>query len=339
MNIHTYDFHIGDYARDTTHLSLLEHGVYRLLLDRTYTENGHLPLDTKNLSRKIGARTEREEKAVETILTEFFQKTPTGWTHKRVQEELGEMRLRSAKSKYSQLCRWYDKKEWPDKPTLEAYLAEPTKYYDPTTGHIRNPNDRNTTVSRRITLQPPTANRQPPTATIIIAPEGHALETASKPSSQKRDQSFETLVRLQGSNLSALSKTERGSINAALKAIRQAAPDLDDETLARTITGHAAQYAIVMPDGTGLTATALAKHWSRLTPGAQKKNNGGAAPAAHPLALPPCNDWKTLARHIAQQAGTDDLTWIDTANWNDIASDDRQAIVDAHKQTLSTPHP
>jgi hypothetical protein len=29
-----YQRHLGDYARDTAHLSLLEHGVYSVLLDR-----------------------------------------------------------------------------------------------------------------------------------------------------------------------------------------------------------------------------------------------------------------------------------------------------------------
>ena len=113
-------------------------------------------------------------------------------------------------------------------------------------------------------------------------------------------------------------------------------PDLDDETLARTITARAAEYTTLMPNGTGITATALAKHWSRLTPGAQKKNNGGAAALAiHPLAFPPCADWKTLARHLAQQTGIEDLTWLDTANWTDLESDDRQTIVDAHKQSTT----
>ena len=31
-----YERHLGDYARDTGHLSMLEHGAYSLLLDRYY---------------------------------------------------------------------------------------------------------------------------------------------------------------------------------------------------------------------------------------------------------------------------------------------------------------
>jgi len=34
--LHYYTFNIGDYRRDTGHLSLLEHGIYRQLIDSYY---------------------------------------------------------------------------------------------------------------------------------------------------------------------------------------------------------------------------------------------------------------------------------------------------------------
>ena len=38
-----YERHIGDYLKDTAHLSLLEHGVYSRLLDVYYTRESPIP--------------------------------------------------------------------------------------------------------------------------------------------------------------------------------------------------------------------------------------------------------------------------------------------------------
>ena len=40
-----YKRHIGDYLKDTAHLSLLEHGVYARLLDVYYTRETAIPDD------------------------------------------------------------------------------------------------------------------------------------------------------------------------------------------------------------------------------------------------------------------------------------------------------
>lgn len=63
----------------------------------------------------------------------------------------------------------------------------------------------------------------------------------------------------------------------------------------------------------------------------QKKERGG--PAAHPLAVPPCAEWKKLARIVCERAEVTDFTWLDEANWTDLASDDRQAVLDEWKRT------
>ena len=44
-----YQRHIGDYARKTMGLSLLEHGIYTLLLDAYYDHEGVLPRNRDNL--------------------------------------------------------------------------------------------------------------------------------------------------------------------------------------------------------------------------------------------------------------------------------------------------
>jgi len=82
-----YQHHIGDYRRDTAHLSLLEHGIYRQLLDTYYLTEEPIPEETQLVCRRLSAKTEEEQKAVETVLSEFFYRD-NGWRHKRCDMEL-----------------------------------------------------------------------------------------------------------------------------------------------------------------------------------------------------------------------------------------------------------
>jgi uncharacterized protein YdaU (DUF1376 family) len=66
-----YEHHLGDYARDTSHLSLLEHGVYRVLLDWYYANETGIPED--KAYRYAHARTDEERAAVDSVLSEFFE--------------------------------------------------------------------------------------------------------------------------------------------------------------------------------------------------------------------------------------------------------------------------
>lgn len=78
-----YPHHIGDYRKDTAHLSLLEHGVYRQLLDTYYTSEKPLPLDDAILMRTHCARSAEEMQAVKNVLTDFFVCTDDCYVHKR----------------------------------------------------------------------------------------------------------------------------------------------------------------------------------------------------------------------------------------------------------------
>ena len=83
-----YKFNIGDYAAATRHLSIIEHGAYRLLLDLYYTTEQPLPADIKAAARKAGARAPEEVQAVEVVLQEFFVLGESGWTHTRCDAEI-----------------------------------------------------------------------------------------------------------------------------------------------------------------------------------------------------------------------------------------------------------
>lgn len=93
-----YKRHIGDYAAATRHLSLLEHGVYCLLLDVYYTTEKPLPLDTRAVYRLVGARSEEERTTVDTILAEYFHTEPDGHHQSRCDEEIAEKQEKSAKN-------------------------------------------------------------------------------------------------------------------------------------------------------------------------------------------------------------------------------------------------
>lgn len=83
-----YNFHIGDYRRDTTHLSMLEHGAYRQLIDWLYLDEKPIPRETEVVFRRLSARTEEEQKAIEIVLSEMFELTEEGYVQGRCMVEI-----------------------------------------------------------------------------------------------------------------------------------------------------------------------------------------------------------------------------------------------------------
>ena len=81
-----YNRHIGDYAKDTPHLSLVEHGAYTLLLDWYYASEKPIPAD--KVYRIARAITPDEQGAVDTVLNEFFHLLDDVWHNKRADEEI-----------------------------------------------------------------------------------------------------------------------------------------------------------------------------------------------------------------------------------------------------------
>lgn len=84
------------------------------------------------------------------------------------------------------------------------------------------------------------------------------LPAPAKPA-RKRDELFDCLAKAEGSNPEQLTKSAARTIGVALAEIRKASPDVSAEEIAR----RAQQYRRVMPQGSTLTASALAKHWAR----------------------------------------------------------------------------
>lgn len=81
-----YKRHIGDYLKDTAHLSLIEHGVYARLLDVYYTRESGIPQE--QAARLIGARSREELAALRAVLTEFFELVEGIWVQDRCEREI-----------------------------------------------------------------------------------------------------------------------------------------------------------------------------------------------------------------------------------------------------------
>jgi uncharacterized protein YdaU (DUF1376 family) len=81
-------FYTGDYYRDTRHLSMLQHGAYRQLLDHCWDQRGPLPLDVDKCYRICGAVSKEEQDAVRSIIFEFFVEMTDGHYNRRMQKEI-----------------------------------------------------------------------------------------------------------------------------------------------------------------------------------------------------------------------------------------------------------
>lgn len=101
-----YPHHIGDYLRDTSHLSILEDGTYRRMLDIYYASEKPLPLNLSGIYRLVRAKSRDEKTAVDTVLEEFFFRTEEGWRNKRADAEILLSKEKSEKARASAECRW-----------------------------------------------------------------------------------------------------------------------------------------------------------------------------------------------------------------------------------------
>ena len=85
-----YRFYPGDYFRDTSGLTMLEHGAYNLLLHNYYAAGGKLEHEKPRVYEMCHARTPEDIRAVDYILSKFFRVDNGALTNNRADEELAE---------------------------------------------------------------------------------------------------------------------------------------------------------------------------------------------------------------------------------------------------------
>jgi uncharacterized protein YdaU (DUF1376 family) len=84
--MHYYQFHIGDYATHTRHLTPIEDIAYRRLLDIYYLHERPLSDCLTTVARQINMR--EYESEVDLVLTEFFDHIDGGYINRRADKEI-----------------------------------------------------------------------------------------------------------------------------------------------------------------------------------------------------------------------------------------------------------
>ncbi len=76
-----FEFYVGDYARDTRHCSLAEHGAFLMLLSAYYATEKPLSADYVALYRICSAMSPEEQEAVRSVADAFFPVASDGMRH------------------------------------------------------------------------------------------------------------------------------------------------------------------------------------------------------------------------------------------------------------------
>ena len=96
--MHYYKFNIADYRKDTSHLSTIEHGIYRQLIDWYYLDEQPITAETQVVIRRLRLGFD-EVKFLENVLSDFFVLDKTGYRHKRIDVEIKDYHEQAEKNK------------------------------------------------------------------------------------------------------------------------------------------------------------------------------------------------------------------------------------------------
>ena len=157
-----YRRYIGDYGRDTTLLSLAEHGAYALLLDHYYASEGPLPLDQDDIYRIARAVKPDERRSVDSVLRKYFAQEADGFHNSRADSELDRARpaILAARENGGKGGRPKNPLGYEPETHRDSYEENPVGYCTPgesePTGKAIRAGDPTTNH------QPPTTNHQPP---------------------------------------------------------------------------------------------------------------------------------------------------------------------------------
>jgi len=151
-----YEHHLGDYFKDAGHLSMIEHGAYRLLLDAYYIREAPLPAEIKECCKLARASYKPERDAVAYVLREFFKLRADGWHQDRADREIERYKDKQAKAKRSAEARW----NAPKKQTERNANASPNASRNAMRTHSegnahQTPDTKHQTKSSASTAEPP----------------------------------------------------------------------------------------------------------------------------------------------------------------------------------------
>ena len=107
-NLHWMPFHVGDYLRETRHMTAIERDGY-VNLQCEYWTKGHLPVDDTQLARIAGMTLKSWRKSLPAIQQCFAP----GWKHPRLDGELA--RVKQLSEKNTERARNAANKRWSGK--------------------------------------------------------------------------------------------------------------------------------------------------------------------------------------------------------------------------------
>jgi len=96
--MHYYKFNIADYRKDTGHLSTIEHGIYRQLIDWYYLDEQPIPLETQVVSRRLRLASEVDVLSLQNVLSDFFKEGKSGYVHKRIELDINDYHEQAEKN-------------------------------------------------------------------------------------------------------------------------------------------------------------------------------------------------------------------------------------------------
>ena len=135
--MHYFQFNIGDYTRDTAHLSDMEDLAYRRMLDLYYKLEGPLPKDEVEIARLVRMRSHSDCIAI--VLREFFVCTDEGYRNHRADKELAGIYSKSESARKAANARWNKNKHLDDANALRTlcgnYATQDTSHNTQHTEH------------------------------------------------------------------------------------------------------------------------------------------------------------------------------------------------------------
>jgi len=114
----------GDYAKDTAHLTLLQHGAYRELIDAYMGAGKPIRGDLNTLCRICGALSGEERNAVELVLGEFFLQDGPLWRNARCDRELEYLKTLSTAGQKAAQARWRDGSAFAMRPHSDGNASQ-----------------------------------------------------------------------------------------------------------------------------------------------------------------------------------------------------------------------
>jgi uncharacterized protein YdaU (DUF1376 family) len=102
--MHYYPHHIGDFIKDTAHLSDAQAMAYLRMMWRYYSDEAPLSGSFEDIAFAVRS----DEQTVRLLLRHFFEQAGDKWHHGRIDKVIAEYRLKSLKAQNSANARWKD---------------------------------------------------------------------------------------------------------------------------------------------------------------------------------------------------------------------------------------